>query len=752
MALIPGAHLGPYEVVAPLGAGGMGEVYRARDPRLGRDVAIKVLPDSVAGDRTRLDRFAREARAVAALSHPNILAVFDVGTGTPPYLVTELLEGETLGDLVARGPVTPKVAIDVFLQLVAGLAAAHARGIVHRDLKPANVFLTRDGIVKILDFGLAKVETVDPCDVDLTRDATLAGTLLGTAGYMSPEQVRGEPADGRSDIFAAGAILYELVSGQRAFSGRSVADTVSAVLREQPPALPGTGASASLARIVQRCLEKDPALRFQSASDVRSALDSAVGAPGAESASATDEASIAVLPFANMSADPENQYFSDGLADELINALSRLPGLRVASRTSAFRFRDGTVDIRQVGRDLQVSTVVEGSVRRAGPRLRVTAQLVNVADGYHRWSERYDREMADVFDIQDEIVQAIVEAIAPTLVPDARTAGRRPTRNLQAYEQYLKGRHHWYLRTPAAMQVAEQAFEHVIALDPDYALAWAGVADCLAIRRLYGWASAAEVGDRARQASARAMALDPTLAEVNFTHAAYIFFFEPEWRRAESFLRTAIAINPRFTVALAYLALLLTTDDRDDEALALVDRVRDADPLSSYAHYLVAMVYYTADRFADAEASTRFALELQPDAMSALWMRGLALSMLGQHQAAVETMLRVIAIARTPVFVGILGAVLARAGRTDEVGPLQVELDERRSRGEYISPIATLCLRLGAGDLPGVRDALDACIADATPFFSVAAAPRPLLAPYLPDSEVARLYGVLRDRPPEAIR
>jgi serine/threonine protein kinase len=363
----------------------MGEVYRARDPRLDRDVAVKVLPASMAADPTRLQRFGQEARAVAALSHANVLAIFDVGSGDPPYLVTERLDGETLRTRLERGPVPLEPAIDLALQLLAGLSVAHGRGIVHRDLKPDNLFVTSDGVLKILDFGLAKAVPADggPGDGDITRaGATAAGMVVGTVGYMAPEQVRGESADPRSDIFAVGAILYELVSGRRAFQGQSPADTMSAVLREQPADLAlNSGTPLPLARIVRRCLEKQPADRFQTVRDLRFAIESLSDAHPAAAAAKPDGKSVAVLPFANMSADLEHQYFSDGLSEELINALTRLPGLRVAARTSSFRFRGDSVDVREIGRLLQVATVLEGSVRRSGNRLRITAQLINIADG-----------------------------------------------------------------------------------------------------------------------------------------------------------------------------------------------------------------------------------------------------------------------------------------------------------------------------------------------------------------------------------
>jgi serine/threonine protein kinase len=748
MNLTPGSQLGPYELVALIGRGGMGEVYRARDPRLGRDVAIKVLSDSGTGQEDWLHRFKQEARAIAALSHSNILAIFDVGTGDLPFLVTELLDGETLRMHLDRGPLPMSKAASVAVQLVSGLAAAHGRGVVHRDLKPANVFLTRDGIVKILDFGLARTVPRGAGDSDATcGNDTFAGMVLGTVGYMAPEQVRGETADVRSDIFAVGAMLYEFVSGQRAFTGDSAADTMSAVLKEDPPDLAlRSGIPAAFARIVRRCLDKDPGKRFQSASDLRFALEGAAGVPTVDQpAEKANEKAIAVLPFTNMSADPENQYFSDGLSEELINALTRLPGLRVASRTSAFRFRGGDVDIRQIGKDLQVSTVVEGSVRRAGNRLRVTAQLINIADGYHLWSERYDREMADVFDIQDEIVEAIVKAVAPALVGDAKKGLRRPSENLEAYELYLKGRYHWHQRTPSAMQVAQRTLEQVIALDSGCALAFAGLADCFSICRVYGWIPAQPSRDRANEAVTKAMALDPSLAEVNFAQAAYIFYFEPQWRRAEGFLRQAVAINPRFAGAHGYLGIVLANDDRHAEAAIHANLALEIDPLSAYAYYLAANTYFVSRRFEEVERVARRALELQPDALPGLWTLGLGLMALERHEESMAVLGRAVTLSRAPHYVGLLGMALARAGHVDAAMRLVGELKDRADRGEYIAPFALLAIHVGLGHVTDMRNALQACIADATPYFDVRCTSGPFLDAYLNDPEISHLYDTLRE-------
>jgi serine/threonine protein kinase/uncharacterized membrane protein len=386
---LPAAVSAPMKSCRRSGAGGMGEVYRARDPRLGRDVAIKVLPESLATDPARLHRFEQEARAVAALSHPNVLAIFDIGTEQPPFIVTELLDGETLRARIDRGPLAPRPTIDLALQLVAGLAAAHARGIVHRDLKPQNVFVTGEGVVKILDFGLAKSVASDECeagrgtdaDDDQRRDHPRNRRLHG-AGAGARRNRRSS-----RDIFAVGAILYEMATGERAFKGNSPADTMSAVLREQPPDLAvRTGTPPALARIVRRCLEKQANDRFQLARDLAFALESISDVQAAAPlAMKTDEKSIAVLPFEDLSADRSQQAFCEGMAAEIINALAAISGLRVISRTSAVRCREKGLDISEIGVHLKVQTVLEGTVRRAGERLRITAQLVDTADGSQMW-------------------------------------------------------------------------------------------------------------------------------------------------------------------------------------------------------------------------------------------------------------------------------------------------------------------------------------------------------------------------------
>src|SRR6185503_10474918 len=517
MPLAPGTQLGPYVVVAPLGAGGMGEVYRARDPRLGREVAIKVLPTALASDPTRLERFATEARAAAALNHPNILSVHDVSAEGAPFVVFELLEGETLRE--RAGHISPRQAVDYAGQIARGLAAAHDKGVTHRDLKPDNVFVTTDGQVKILDFGLARLAEAPAASALSalpTREQTAPGTILGTSGYMAPEQVRGLPADHRADIFALGVLLYEMLTGQRAFQRLSTAETQAAVPRDDPPPAPSARPlPPALDRLVRRCLAKRPEDRFQSARDLVFALEAV--APGSDPAAAPAEPSvpsIAVLPFVDMSPGRDQEYFCEGLAEELINALTRLRGVRVAARTSSFQFRGESLDVRTIAERLKVRTVLEGSVRKAGERLRIMVQLIEAAGGYHLWSERYDRELKDVFAIQEEIAESVARALSLVLSDQERDVlQRRPTSSLEAYDFYLKGRR-CLAHLSTNLRFAAPHFRRAIDLDPRFALAWAGLAE--AGFWLYSWwGGHPEDLRQADEASRRALELAPELAEVH---------------------------------------------------------------------------------------------------------------------------------------------------------------------------------------------------------------------------------------------
>ena len=457
-------------------------------------------------------------------------------------------------------------------QIGEALEYAHGHGIIHRDLKPANIKVGMR--VKVLDFGLAKMQAPAESEATVTA-ATQAGVILGTVAYMSPEQAAGRPADARSDVFSFGLLLYEMLSGRRAFFEETPTLTLAALLHTEPrplrelvPCVP-----AELDSIVTRCLAKDPSARFQSMGLVLRAVKDL-----APPVAPPQGASIAVLPFTNLSADKENEYFSDGLAEEILNALSQVEGLRVAARSSSFYFKGKAVEISEIAAKLRVANVLEGSVRRAGNRVRVTVQLVDVNNGFHLWSERYDRQIEDLFDVQDQIAQAITERFKVTL----GSGVKRSTQNLAAYELYLKGRHYWHQRLPATVRLAIQCFEDAIRLDPRYPLAYAGLADCYGILRVYGWVSADYGRPPAHAAVTQAMTLGPSLWEVNFSRGFYAFYFERVWREAGPYFEKAIAINPRSSLARAYYGIFLATEGRAEDAVSQTMLACQMDPLSPF--------------------------------------------------------------------------------------------------------------------------------------------------------------------------
>ena len=592
--LLPGSSLGPYSIVAPLGVGGMGEVYRARDPRLGREVAIKLLPEDVAASPERLARFEREARTVAALNHPNIVTIHSIEeAGGVRFLTMELVEGDTLDRAAAAQPGLAR-ALDWAIALADALSAAHDRGIVHRDLKPANVMVTRDGRLKVLDFGLARVEDRGPGDGLLTMaqtmDAPLStpGVAMGTVPYMAPEQVRGEAVDARADLFSFGILLYELVTGRRPFAGQSWADVSSSILRDAPPPILAVRGDLprDLERIVMRCLDKDRDRRFQTARDVRNELElvrrdlalgapSPAAAPAAAPAPAKETPSIAVLPFANRSASADDEYFSDGLADELQNVLAKIRGLRVAARTSSATFKGKSVAIGEVGQALGVATVLEGSVRKSGNRVRIAVQLVNVADGFPLWSEAYDRTLEDVFAVQDDIAQAVVKELRQRLLGEApdsdasrevkaeiAAAGKGRTANPEAHRLYLQGRHMLDRLNKDDVANGLALVRQALEIDPAFSLAWVAVAIANIYRGGWGWAPVTASYEEARAAVNQALAIEPDLPEAWVARARIEAYYDRDFGLARASIDRALALAPAGADALQAAATLDLFEDR----------------------------------------------------------------------------------------------------------------------------------------------------------------------------------------------
>ena len=653
MPLGPGDRLGPYEILNAIGAGGMGEVYRACDTRLNRDVAIKVLPATFATDPDRQRRFEQEARAVAALNHPHICQIYDVGPG---YLVLEYVQGAQL-----RGPLPTEEAVRLALQIAGALEAAHQRGILHRDLKPGNIVVRTDGTPKLVDFGLAKTLL---SEMDVTR--TTEGTIAGTAAYMSPEQAQGKPVDARSDVFSFGAVLYEVLSGQRAFRGDTSAEVLSAVLREQPPSL---GVSP-LSRIVTRCLEKDLSRRYQTMGEVRAALEEV------SRTQSRDKPSIAVLPFENLSADKENEYFSDGLAEDIINALTRIPGLKVIARTSAFAFRGKQEDVRRIAEVLGVTTVLEGSVRRAGNRIRVTAQLIKAADGSHLWSERYDREMTDVFAIQDEIAAAITGALHIKLA--ATPAPQRYTPTLPAYEALLKGRQYMLSHSVGSQSPARVWFERAIALDQGYSDPHANLGLSYFLLCMMGVGSLKEMMPLIRTEANQALKLDPSEPDPHYLLGAVAAASEYDWKMALEHFAIAMAGTSISAEAhWAYASLYLQPFGHFPEAVSEMERAVERDPLNGFWRGVLASHLTHAQQYDRAIEQANEAMKIDATHLVPYTTLGEAYAAMERWPETIETLEQARRV--SPDFAlntGILAGVLVRTGEKTRAEKLMLEMGE----------------------------------------------------------------------------
>lgn len=838
--IAPGARIGAYEILSPLGAGGMGEVYRARDTRLGREVALKLMPVNQAHDEAARDRVEREARIVASLNHPNILALHDIGTvDGAMYIVTEVIDGASL-----RGLTPPlRKCLDIAAQIADGLAAAHAAGITHRDLKPDNVMVARDGRVKLLDFGVA-LRSHFVADLGATVSHEETGVLTGTIGYMAPEQIRvASDVDSRADIFSFGACLYELLNGAGAFPGDTAADVMTAVLTADPPALPPTVPPA-VRDIVRRCLEKSRDDRFQSARDLGFALRqaaTALGDPldaasqrgtvdpsprdirehlarllsspsiaGAERLSGllrfiveetlngrgaqlkemrigldvfgrkTDsydpafdpivrvqmgrlrsklrayyngpglsdlvridvpvgsyvpafstivapsrtraeptpapahDPRIAVLPIVNMSADGENQYFCDGLTEELINHLAQIRQLRVVARTSSFQFKDAARDIREVGRLLDVSKVLEGSVRKSGNRIRVTVQLINVADGCHLWSERYESDLSDIFAIHENIATAVQRSLqSQILAADRNPPGHRWPQGIDAYNQYLQGRFQWKKRTEEGLRAALEHFTHATQLDPTFARAVSGIADCYLMLGM----SAAEAPDRcmpkAAEAARQALELDDGSAETHASLAAVRSGFEWNLDAAEQGFRRAIELDPSYATALHWRGIFLqAARGRLQEAVDSLEQAIELDPLSPPIIADLGLAHAFREAFDPAAMYCRRALSLEAHFHRPYWFLGLTSAWSGNFQAAEEALEQGLNLCPGAAFrsrlLGALGFVYGRWGKRPRADGVRQELHRMRQTS-YVPSFELAQIEMGLGNYAGAL----ACLEDA---------------------------------------
>jgi TolB-like protein/Flp pilus assembly protein TadD len=683
----------------------MGEVYRARDTRLSRDVAVKVLPKHLSQDARALARFEREARAVAALSHPNILAIYDVGTDQGvSYCVTELLEGETLRAHLERGAIPWRKAAEIGAALADGVAAAHAKGITHRDLKPANIFCTIDGRVKVLDFGLAEFTPTESAGEEtVTQAEPQVGTLMGTLGYMSPEQVRGALVGPLSDIFALGCVLYEMISGQGAFTRSSFTETIAAILTEDVPELARAAAPPELERVILRCLEKNPRERFQSARDLASRFREILASPtvGLTFAAVAYKPvdSLAVLPFFNAGGDPDAEYFSEGITETIINTLSELRQLRIAARTTVLRYKGQDADPRRVGRELNVRAVLTGKIVQRGDHVSVQTELVDAADGSQLWGQRYNRKVGEIFAIEEEIAREISEALRLQLSgEDQRRLGKHYTESNQAYQLFLKGRYYWNRRTAEMLKLAVSYFEQAIQQDPEYALAWAGLGDCYALYSAYEVLSPNVSVPRAEEAAWKALEIDNTLAEPHAALGWIMSYYHWDWVGAERQFRRAIELNPNYAVAHYWFHIPLVATGRMDEAWAHARRALEIEPLALGSHIAWGLMLIRAGRYEEAMKFYQKAIELDPNFLLARWGLAFAYEQKGMCAEAVAELQEGVRVSKgSPLMKASLGRAYAVSGQRSDAESILIDL-QQESKRRYVPPFDLALIYLGLGD------------------------------------------------------
>jgi len=697
----------------------MGEVYRARDTRLDRDIAIKFLSERMAFDARSLARFHTEARSIAAMSHPNILCIFDAELEHPPlFLVTELLEGETLRQAIQHSPLPWRRALEIGVSVAEGLAAAHAAGVVHRDLKPENIFLTRLGAVKILDFGLARFKDDSRFEPgSLAPTLTDAGLMMGTVGYLAPEQARGEAVTPATDIFSFGCVLYEMVSGRRAFHRSTPAATLAVLMNEHPRSVAEyvDDIPPELDRWIARCLTKERETRPQSARDLGLILRDLLGErePGRrarERGAAAPVESLAVLPFWTSTSSPDAEYLADGITESLINNLAQLSHLRVVARSAVFRHKGKDVDPMQIGRELGVSAVLTGRIFQRGDVLLIGAELATVRDGLQLWGQQYKRQLTDIFAIQDEISTEISGRLRVHFTPEEQSRlTRRYTESPEAYQLYLKGRYRWNKRTLDGMRQALTYFEQAVETDPCYARAYTGLADCISMLAIYGALDPRQGFTRARAAQEQALEIDAQSGEAHASRGFRLLLFDWRFRQAEQALRHAVELNPGYPSAHQWLGLALGVTGRTAEALAAMKIAQRLDPFSASINTTAVWPLYWARQFDAAIEGFRAAAELHPGYWVAHYYLGLSHVHQGDYGPGILALRHAAEIGDSNWRYAGLGFAYAKAGELDHAREILAKLQEM-SRRQYVAPLYSAAVHAGLGETSLALECLEGAV------------------------------------------
>ena len=721
MKLPAGTVLGPYEIVSPLGSGGMGEVYRARDTRLDREVAVKVLAEVARLEPESRARFRREGLALSRLNHASIEMVLDVGQQDGlDFLVLELVPGETLAARLVRGRIPEREAAELGSQVAEALAEAHERGVLHRDLKPGNVMITPKGRVKVLDFGLAKFASATS-DETRTMDLTQVGTTAGTLAYMPPEQLLGKPIDARGDLYALGVVLYEMTTGQRPFHAEVSTALANEILHGSlvPPRLHDGSLSSRAEAIVLRAMEREPSRRYQTAGEMLGELRRLAAADALDSGESAVTAttpsrrvtSIAVLPLENLSGDPAQEYFSDGMTEELIACLAQVRALRIISRTSVMRYKGQRKSIQEIARELNVDAVVEGSVRRAGDRVRITAQLIDAATERHLWAKSYERALTEVLALQGEVAAAIVEEIQVSVTPQEETR-LRDARAVkpEAYEAYLKGRYLIETRTDESLRQGLESLDEAVRLDPTMVLAHVGVADAYNLIGFTTTLAPGEAFPRAMAAARRALAIHATSAEAITSLAYGTLWYEWKFAESERLFRRSIDLNPKYSQGHLWFANTLVLTERLEEALQEARVARTLDPLSAVAIAFEGWFPYWCGKFDDAIRNFHEAVQLIPNFAPVHYWRGLTYIRTGQDAEAMTSLQRREDLGgRSPMVVAALGMAHSAAGRMDEARTMLAEL-VALSGQRYVGSYYIAQVQAALGDRDGALTALEKAV------------------------------------------